>query len=364
MSNDRVPRKIKAWGRSFGPAALRVLGLVLWLCLLSTLAFAQDPVGIARQAVQDWRAGKYSVDPAQAVGKPLEEAIKLLERSVAFAPPPSGLSVNLGEPQIQTTQNGTLVRFPAAVGAQGGEVRVTLRGGEVTRISFAPQGGQLPGWIRSSVAWTLFVAFTVAWVLSLRGNTRLARWWREGWGLVRQYRSTYIGLNIALYGLYILGSVVAYAEPRLVRLLQEMVGGALEQVGVGGAAAAGPLGLALVIFYWNLTRGLILTTAVPGLALGIPALLINGVRYFIFGFALSPVAIPLGAFITHIPTLIIELQAYILGTFGGMVLLGKVMKGEGYQAGIRALALATYLGAFFLLVGAWYEAFEVLYLVR
>ncbi|MER3556205.1 MAG: hypothetical protein C4331_18200 [Meiothermus sp.] len=341
-----------------------VLCMALCILLFSTLALAQTPADTARKAVQDWQAGKYKVDPSQAMGKPLDEAIQVLERSVAFAPPPGNLSVNLSEPQTTQSGDNTLVRFPATVGSQGGEVRVTLRGGEVTRISFAPQGGQLPGWIKNPVAWTLFVGLTVALFLSLRGNNPLARWWREGWALVRQYRRTYIGLNVALYGFYILGSAVAYAEPRLVKLLQEMVGGALEQVGIGGAAAAGPLGLALVIFYWNLTRGLILTTAVPGLAFGIPALLINGVRYFIFGFALSPVAIPMGAFIAHIPTLIIELQAYILGTFGGMVLLSKVMKGEGYRAGVRALALATYLGAFFLLIGAWYEAFEVLYLVR
>ncbi|MBF6593039.1 MAG: stage II sporulation protein M [Thermaceae bacterium] len=338
-----------------------LLAFGLWL---SAMGLAQTPTEVARQAVQDWQAGKYQIDPSQALGKTPEEAIRVLERSIAFASPPPNLSVNLAEPQTQQTPSGTLVRFPATVGAQGGEVRVTLRGGEVTRIAFAPQGGLLPGWVKSPVAWALFIALSLGWLLALRGNTGLALWWREGWALIQQYRRTYIGLNIALYGLYILGSVVAYAEPRLVKLLQEMVGGALEQVGIGGAASAGPLGLALVIFYWNLTRGLLLTTAVPGLALGIPALLINGLRYFIFGFALSPVAIPMAAFVAHIPTLIIELQAYILGTFGGLVLLNKVLQGEGYRAGLRALALLVYLGMFFLLIGAWYEAFEVLYLVR
>ena len=372
MSSDRVPGsgfrvpREGFWRSAISDQlpALSVLRLAFCVLLFSGLSFAQTPAATARQAVQDWQAGKYRTDPSQAVGKSLDEAIKVLERSVAFGPVPEGLSVNLNEPQTARSGDSTLVRYPATVGAEGGEVRVTLRGGEVTRISFAPQGGQLPVWVKSPVAWTLFVALTVALFLSLRGNNPLAQWWREGWAMVRQYRSTYIGLNVALYGLYILGSAVAYAEPRLVKLLQELVGGALAQTGVAGAAATGPLGLALVIFYWNLTRGLLLTTAVPGLALGIPALLMNAVRYFIFGFALSPVAIPAGAFIAHIPTLVIELQAYILGTFGGMVLLSKVMKGEGYRAGVRALALATYLGTFFLLIGAWYEAFEVLYLVR
>ncbi|WP_337869200.1 stage II sporulation protein M [Meiothermus sp.] len=338
--------------------------LACFMLLLFSLALAQGNVEIARQAVQDWQAGKYTVDPSQAMGKPAEEALQLLERSFAFPPAPRGLSVNLNEPREDQTPSGTIVNFPATVAGRGGDVRVTIRGDEVTRIGFVPEGGLLPAWIKHPLSWVLFVALSLGWLVALRGNNRLARWWAEGWALVRQYRGLYIGMNVGLYGLFLLGGLVAYANPRLVRLMQEIVGGALEQIGIGSALGGGVLGLALVIFYWNFTNGLVLTTAVPGLFLGIPALLFNAMRYFVLGFALSPVALPLANYLLHLPTIVVELQAYILGTFGGMVLLLKTLRGEGYRAGLRALGLLVYLGAFFLLIGAWYEAFSILTLMR
>lgn len=346
---------------------LRATSWATLLCLVALclpFSLAQSNVELARQAVQDWQAGKYAVDPSQAVGKSTEEAVQILERSFAFAPAPGGLSVNLNEPREDQTPSGTIVQFPATVAGRGGDVRVTIRDGEVTRVGFVPEGGLLPAWIKNPLSWVLFVALSLGWLMALRGNNALARWWSEGWALVRQYRGLYIGMNIGLYGLFVLGGLVAYANPQLVKLMQEIVGGALEQIGIGGALGGGVLGLAIVIFYWNFTNGLVLTTAVPGLFLGIPALLFNAMRYFVLGFALSPVALPLANYLLHLPTIVVELQAYILATFGGMVLMLKTLRGEGYRAGLRALGLMVYLGAFFLLIGAWYEAFSILTLMR
>ena len=338
--------------------------LLLLVALGFSSALAKSNVELSRQAVLDGQAGKYTVDPLQAVGKPTEEAVQILERSVAFAPPPRGLSVNLNEPREEQTPRGTIVQFPATVSGRGGDVRVTIRDGEVTRIGFVPEGGLLPAWIKNPLSWGLFVLLSLGWLMALRSSHVLAHWWSEGWALVRQYRGLYIGMNIGLYGLFVLGGLVAYTNPPLVKLMQEMVGGALEQIGIGGALGGGVLGLATVIFYWNFTNGLVLTTAVPGLFLGIPALLFNALRYFVLGFALSPVALPLANYLLHLPTIVVELQAYILATFGSMVLLLKTLQGEGYRAGLRALGLLVYVGAFFLLVGAWYEAFSILILMR
>ncbi len=349
----------------FLPPASR-LPLIACCLLLASFSFAlaQPASDIAKQAVKDWQAGKYSVDAGKIVGQTPEEAIKLLERNLAFSPPPTGISINLNEPKEEKTQTGTIVNFPAVVADQGGDVRVTVRGGEVTRIGFVPEGGLLPGWLSSPFAWVVFILLSLGWVWALRGNNPLATWWREGWAIVRQYRGLYLGVNVVLYGLFILGSAVAYANPRLVKLMQEVVGGALEQIGIGPAIGSGVLGLAVVIFYWNFSNGLLITTALPGLFLGIPALLFNAARYFVLGFALSPMSTPLAAYLLHIPTIIVELQGYILGTFGGMVLLMEVVRRGGFSKGLRALGLMVYLGAFFLMVGAWYEAIEVLFLIR
>ena len=116
--------------------------------------------------------------------------------------------------------------------------------------------------------------------------------------------------------------------------------------------------LAGVIFHWNFSQGLFLTGLIPALLLGIPAFLLNALRYLVFGFALSPALLG-SLFLVHLPTLVLELQAYILVTFGGLVLLAKTAGGEGYRKGLRALLLTFYLGALFLLLAAWYEAWEV-----
>lgn len=337
---------------------------LLLLYAFLPFSLAQSTTEVAKQAVKDWQAGKYKVDTTQIIGKSSEELITELERSLAFAPPPSDLSVNLSEPLEEKTQTGIIVKFPAVSSGIGGDVKVTVRGGEVTRIGFVPEGGLLPDWVGSPVAWVLFIVFSLGWLWALRGNGLLGHWWREGWAIVRQYRGLYLGVNVLLYGLFVLGSAVAYTNPRLVKLMQEVVGGALEQIGIGPAIGSGVLGLVVVIFYWNFTNGLIATTAFPGLFLGVPALLFNAARYFVLGFALSPMSTPLGAYLAHIPTMVIELQGYILGTFGGMVLLMEVLRKGGFSKGLRALGLMVYLGAFFLLIGAWYEAFEVLFLLR
>jgi hypothetical protein len=348
------------------PAFPRVrLLVVLFFALCFSFSLAQSKeIETAKQAVQEWQAGKYAVDPGQALGKPTEEAVRTLERYIAFPPPPQGLEVNLESPLEEQSTRGNVVSFPASVGEQTGEVRVLVQNGQPTRISWVPAGGQLPPWIESPVAWGLFVLVSLGWVLALRGGGILAQWWREGWALVRSHARLYLTLNALLYGLFILGSLTAYTSPEMASLVQRLVGGALEQIGLGeGEVRGGVLEFALLIFYWNFTRGLVLTTAMPGLLLGVPALLINAFRYFLFGFALSPALFPTAAFVAHVPTLLIELQAYILGTFGGMVLAGRVLRGEGFRPGLRAVGLMVYLGGFFLLLGAWYEALEIVVLL-
>lgn len=73
-------------------AFFALLALILGF---SSAAVAQGAaVEQARQAVRDWQAGKYTTDPAQAIGKPLDEQLKILERALAFSPVPGGLEVN------------------------------------------------------------------------------------------------------------------------------------------------------------------------------------------------------------------------------------------------------------------------------
>ncbi len=319
------------------------------------LALALAPEEKAREAVAAWLRGEKSPRLEELLKASPEEAPWLLERYARFPPPPEGLRVNLEAPEVREGQ----VLFPAALGEEAGEVGVVLEGGEVARIFFRPQGAGVPAYLFSPWAGLGFLSLSVFWLtlLAQRGNP-FSAWFREAWTLVRVYRGTYLLVNLLLYGLFALGNLLAYGSRELARAVQLLLGSALDLVGVGEALDRGVLVLAGVIFQWNFANGLFLTGFIPALFLGLPVLFLNMARYLLFGFALSPVLLgPL--FLLHLPTLLLELQAYILVSFGGLVLLQKVLRREGYRAGLRALLLALYLGAFFLLLGAWYEAFEL-----
>ncbi|MFN4073701.1 MAG: hypothetical protein ACK4G4_09865 [Thermus sp.] len=327
--------------------------LVAWLLVLPW-ALASSPVEPARQAAEAWLAGKLSPSLEEVLRASPEEAPGLLERYALFPPPPKGLSLNLDSPRVE----GNRVLFPAAVGEEVGEVVVVLEGGEAKRVYFRPQGLSLPGYLLSPLAGWGFLLLSLFWGFLLLQPSPFRAWLLEAFSLLRAHRGLYLFTNLLLYGLFALGSVLAYGMPEMARAVQALFGGALEAIGLEKATGKGILVLAGAIFHWNFGQGLFLTGLLPALLLGIPVLLLNALRYLVFGFALSPALLG-AAFLVHLPTLVLELQAYILVTFGGLVLLAKTAGGEGYRKGLRALLLTFYLGALFLLLAAWYEAWEV-----
>lgn len=326
---------------------LAFLGLFLSLALAA-------PEEVAREAVARWLKGELSPRLGEVLKAPPEEAPKLLERYALFPPPPKGLSVNLEAARVE----GNRVAFAAALGEEVGEVVVVLEGERVRRVFFRPEGLGLPAYLLTPLAGWGFVLLSLFWTWLLFQTSPFRAWLLEALALVRAHKGLYLFTNLFLYGLFALGALLAYGMPELARAMQVLFAGALEAIGLEKALGQGLLVLAGVIFYWNFSQGLFLTGLVPALFLGLPVLLLNALRYFAFGFALSP-ALMGGAFLLHLPTLLLELQAYILVTFGGLLLLAKTARGEGYGKGLRALLLSFYLGAYFLLLAAWYEAWEV-----
>lgn len=319
-----------------------------------SFASALGPEEVARRFVEEWLAGRVSPSLEEVFRSSKDELPQALERLFAYPPPPKGLRVNLDAPLWE----GGRVRFPATLGEEGGEVVVYLEGGRVERVAFVRKG-LLPPFAQSEAGGLFLLLFGVYWAVALRGKGVLARLFREALALLRQERRLYLGLNLLLYGLFALGSLLAFLEPGLARSVQKGIGGALELIGLEEVLFRGVLPLLAAIYYWNLTQGLLLTTLLPGLFLGLPALLLNASRYLLFGFALSPALIPLPLYLLHLPTLLLELQAYILGSFGGALLLKSLLRREGYRVGLGRLLLMGYLGAFVLLWAALYEAVEV-----
>jgi hypothetical protein len=173
-------------------------------------------------------------------------------------------------------------------------------------------------------------------------------------------RRLFWATQIGLFATFFTGALAAYADPKVARLLQELLGTGIGQIGLEKAVQNGPLGLATVIFYWNFTRGLLLTTALPGAFFGVPALVVNLARYYVLGMALSPAVIPPERFLLHLPVVFLELGAYNTATFGALALLGDLLAGRGYREGLRSLLLSLVLATALLFLAALYEAFEVL----
>ena len=341
--------------------------LLLLFLLVPVLAQVpdQNAVEIARQVVQQWLDGKLSkpLDFNELSKLNPEQTASWLRDYLAFPPPPPDLQVNLDDPKVSRSAGGLRVSFPATLSQRGGEVVVILQGDKPLRINWLPNGGMIPAWVKSDLARLLFAAASILLALALLQGG-LARTWRAAWVLLAPYKKLYVYVNLLLYGLFVLGALAAYATPQLAQVLQQSIGMALENIGLQDATKMGVSKLAWVIFYWNFSHGLLLTSYLPALLLGIPALLINMGRYLAFGFALSPAVIPWSIYVYHLPTLLLELQGYILVTFGGLVLLAETLRGRGFRYGVSLLSVTLLLGTLFLIAGAWYEAFELLYLLK
>ena len=332
-----------------------------WVLIFAVFpaVYAASPVETARAVVEGWLEGEYQVSPRDLTGLPADKALEQLVRMLRFPPPPKGLEVNLEEPLVEERGSEVWVRFPAALGEKTREVIVRLRGGEPVAIFWRPTVGLIPAWVYSwwfSLAF-LFGGFTLT--LSLFFG-RLRRVWVAFLWVVKRRRGLFILTHLLLYGAFALGAGIAYLEPKLARVIQDVFVGAVSATGIEEAAKRGPLALAAAIFYWNLTRGLLLTTALPAMLFGLPALIFNLARYLVMGVALSPAVVPWERFLWHLPVVVLELGAYNLAVFGGLVILSEVLAGGRYRLGLRLFSLTLVPAVVLLFWAALYEAFEVL----
>jgi len=329
---------------------------LLWfLTLVLGLAFAAAPEEVARRAVAEWLKGGDQATPEALLTARSEEALLRLLR---FPPPPPGLQVNLEQPRVEPRGEEVWVRFPAALGERTGEVVVRLRAGKPVGIFFAAEGAGLPSWVHHPlfVALVFAVGFFLTHALFFGSLRPLLLELLE---LIRRWRWLFFLVQALLFGAFFLGVLLAYEDPELARALQDALLPLLSAIGLERAAQKSPLFLAVAIFYWNLSRGLLLTTALPALLFGVPALILNFFRYLVFGFALSPAVVPPERFLWHLPVVVLELGAYNLAIFGGFVILAEVVSGRGFRAGLRAFGRLLIVAAVLLFWAALYEAFEV-----
>jgi hypothetical protein len=210
----------------------------------------------------------------------------------------------------------------------------------------------------------LFVAFTALLAWASFAKTR----WRDvllaSWGTIRSGWWIYIGTNTLLYGIFLMFSASAAAFPESVAALRESLGQILVRNEVQTLLAGGVGSAAFGISLNNFIAGVVMFFT-SGLFLALPAYLVSSLNFMVYGFALSPVGMPQALFWLHIPTIIIELQAYILIVSASGIFLWRVVRSrfsefraawQGYW-GVLPLAVSV------LILAAWYEAIELMVLL-
>lgn len=197
---------------------------------------------------------------------------------------------------------------------------------------------------------------------------------RSGAALIREHRAAWLRHSLLGYGLFFGGLAVGLGVPALSAQLGDVGRQALGSIGLG--ALNSMLALTGGILVWNTLIGLLATNVLPGLVAGIPVIVINLGRCAALGVLLAQVE-PV-KLLAHLPTILIELQAYLLLSFAAWLWIRRTLPtllprlrqrvqwadlrrdaAELWTLLSRVLPLALLL----LLIGAWYEGAELTWLI-
>ena len=179
---------------------------------------------------------------------------------------------------------------------------------------------------------------------------------------------------------WVSGMVYAYADPGgQMSLIQwfrgQFAGGGWPLGTAGWAYASGNLLLAAgITFLINFGQGTFLVLTLPSLLPIAGGFIVNALRNEMLGIGLAPTTLIFGqSKLLHLPTILLELQGYLLAAYLSVILLLGLIKparfgfnsrGEAY----KNLAIDQFrilpLIAVILLVAALYEAIELLILAR
>lgn len=353
---------------------LALLVLLLGFALAQAGAPATPPTPAAQQAadqgVQAWLAGKYRVTPDTvrelSRAQNLPELLREYQRLNSFQPAPTGATTNLGLRRFEGRQAGAEVySYPISVRGQVYDVQVAVApdaAGNWTLRSARLDTRLLPDWLHSPAAVTVFTLLSLGLVAAAFVRGAFRQWLERALTIAREQRLLFILLNVLLYGLFALGCWLGAVLPQLAQVMGEVLGGSLSTTGIQHFQTSVPT-LATGIATWNFSSGVVATTYLPGLLLGVPALLINLSRLFLTGVALAPgAAVPPAVFLLHLPTILIELQAYIFVAVSAIAWLVRWAR-VGFLRAWRDFAYSLAPALLLIVVAAWYEAFEILVLV-
>lgn len=206
----------------------------------------------------------------------------------------------------------------------------------------------------------------------MSNNLRSPRAIHQPVRIVRENRRVYLLLNVATYGICLIGFAVGLMFPELV---QARVA-SMEEDGTSDLVLSifsQPWLFALTILGVNVFRLSALTIVLPSLVVPFAGVAAFGVWVAVTGISLAPTS-ETGwvAMIPHSLTVIIEFQAYILLALGAF-LIGKYWlfprtidaknRRQGYLLGLQKLGWLALPAFALLIIGAIWEAFSLVYMV-
>lgn len=331
-------------------------------------AVLKTPEQVADRVAQDWIAGK--LNPTSNLNLKTDADLEAFtQKLLRFSPAPTDTRINLKlrEKQALDAQGRQVYRYPVSVNGQEYQLQVRLiqdaqKNWQAYSVRLSPENIGIPPQLVTPIAAWLFIIGSVAWGVLCWRSPYVRQLIKAQWAIVVEQRWVYIWVNVVLYGSFILGAWYAYISPKMALEIQDYMGSAIASINLQDALKGGIHSSALAILYWNFTSGVILTTYIPGLIFGFPAAIFNALRFLLLGVALSPAVIPVVTFWWHVPTILIELQAYIFVAASAVAMVFRGFK-VGWMVALQGYLFSLGVAFTLLLIAAWYEAIEILWIL-
>lgn len=201
---------------------------------------------------------------------------------------------------------------------------------------------------------------------------RRKRFLREPFRIIRANLGAYLAINALVYGLFLVGVGVGLLFPELTAARSN----ALTQDGTAdlvGMVLGNMWLFSLTIFLVNTITVGIVKILLPSMVVPFAGIAVYAYWAFTTGVTLAPVnEVMAKTMIPHSLTVIIEFQAYAVLLLGAYLIgrswlrpasVGAGNRRQGYVLGLKQFGWLTLPALVLFVVGALYEAFEIIHLV-
>jgi hypothetical protein len=331
----------------------------------------------ADQAVRDWQAGKFKPAPLDVktlenITSPtelLQRQLRDLAQQVRFTPAPKEARVSFNLRKVSAQNSARVYTYPITSSGLGDEtLTITLvpdgQNWKAESVRIGEGSDLIPDFVKTDWGAWLFAALSALLLWASIAKTAWRTVLEQNVQLAKTYKWIFIGTYVTMFGLFALGTLAGIANPEITKAIGEFLSTVLSANGVAELTQTNVASAAFGITWNNLRSGIFLTSYVPGSLFAVPAYLIGLFQYPFYGLALAPVGtLPLGAWLLHIPTILIELGAYIFIVASSGVMLYRIVKKTPLAVAFLDYTRCLPFAIAFLVLGAWYEAFEIIVLI-